>query len=307
MALRFLLHCLKLALPVLGLFTLVAWVDPYELYHGGGPVEHARKKKNLYHSGRTMSFSNMLWKLIEYRRNPAANVLLGDSRLTYFDTDSLARVTGDHYYNFGIPGGNYVTMDHLFRFADSLAHLDHVYLQVSFRGCNTIHSFDSYKEPAAILKEPWSYVYNRRVIEAAGLNLYSTLFPNAVEYDVHSTDHWQQVVEAERSGAEEFQMDSTVFMKLRRVAERCRAEGAQLVLVEYPTHPEIQAVMRAAGTGPLRATYLAELRNIAPVIDLDQPGLFPADRSFWRDPLHLTVKAQQRLIQHIWVADPSVP
>ena len=57
---RFLLQCLKLSLPMVVLFALVAWVDPYCLYHTGGPVPRSLKEKNLYHSGRTMPFSTAI-------------------------------------------------------------------------------------------------------------------------------------------------------------------------------------------------------------------------------------------------------
>lgn len=298
---RFLLQCLKLSLPMLALFALVAWVDPYDLYHTGGPVPRALKEKNLYYSGRTMPFSNMMWKLVDFRRNPSANILLGDSRLSYFDLDSLEALTGDPYYNMGVPGGNYVTIDRTFRYADSLSTLRQVVVQVSFRGMHSSQHFDIYAEPAALLQQPWTYVYNRRVIEATGLNMYSALFPSSLKYDVPAEDQWNNVLQAEKAAAENWAMDTSVYSKLQYIAMRCHAEGARLLFVEYPTHPDLQQIMSDAGLAPQREDYLNRLRTLAPVIDLDQPGLFPADRSFWRDPLHLTIDAQRALIPRIWL------
>ena len=95
-------------------------------------------------------------------------------------------------------------------------------------------------------------------------------------------------------------MDTTVYERLQRIADRCKAKGARLLFVEYPTHPDLQQLIQETGLGPLRETYFAHLRTMAPVLDLDQPGMFPADRSFWRDPLHLTIEAQRALIPLIW-------
>lgn len=304
MARRFLLQCSLLALPVLAVFALVVLVDPYCLYHRGGPVPYALKEKNLYHSGRTMPFSNMLWKLIEFRRAPLPNILLGDSRLSYFDLDELGKVSGSAYYNFGIPGGNYRTVDHLFAYADSLVTLRNVYVQVSFRGLNASQNFDIYQEPAAILDKPWSYVYNRRVLEATGLNLVSWIAPNTLVYDAPDPDQWSMVLEAERQSAQHFIPDTTVYLRLQRLADRCRAVNANVVFVEYPIHPDLQRINTEAGLDTLRQTYLERLRTIAPVIDLDRPGSFPTDRSFWRDPLHLTVDAQRLLIDRVWGGRP---
>lgn len=304
MARRFLIQCFLLALPVLALFASVAVIDPYCLFHRGGPIPYALKEKNLYHSGRTMPFSNMLWKLIDFRRTPVQNILLGDSRLSYFDMRKLEQVSGEAYFNFGIPGGNYGTIDDLFAYADSLTTLRNVYVQVSFRGINASQNFDIYKEPAAILDKPWSYVYNRRVLEATGLNVISHVAPKSLVYDAPAPDQWRQVLEAERLSAEHFAPDTTVYLRLRHIAERCRAKKITLMFVEYPIHPDLRAINVAVGLEPLRARYLEELRDIAPLIDLDRPGLFPTDRSFWRDPLHLTTEAQRLLIDKVWGTRP---
>jgi len=297
---RFLLQCVLLALPLFLLFGLVAWVDPYGLFGNNGPVPKELKKKNLYHSGRTMPFSNMMWKLVEFRRTPVPDIMLGDSRLSYFDLDALKKATGHTYYNFGIPGGNYSTIDRLFHYTDSLTTLRNVYVQVSFRGLNSGNDFDIYKEPSLLLDKPYSYVYNRRVLEAAGLNLMSWLFPSSVEYNKPPPDQWREVLDAERSNADHFFPDSTVFLRLQHMADRCRAAGATLVFVEYPTHPDVQEIYGAPAIAPIREAYFEQLARIAPLIDLDRPGMFPADRSFWRDPLHLTADGQRTLIGHIW-------
>jgi hypothetical protein len=95
-----------------------------------------------------------------------------------------------------------------------------------------------------------------------------------------------------------------VYARLQRIADRCRAKNANVVFVEYPIHPDLQAINVEAGLAPLRKNYLERIRNIAPLIDLDRPGMFPMDRSFWRDPLHLTTDAQRLLIDKVWGARP---
>jgi hypothetical protein len=226
--------------------------------------------------------------------------MLGDSRLSYFDMDALKRTSGLDYYNFGIPGGNYRTIDDLFAFADSLTTLRNVYVQVSFRALNKGFDYDLYDEPRMLLDKPSLYVSNRGVLEATALNLYSWAFPDRVEYDRTPPDQWQLVLGMERANTEGFLADTTIYGRLEHMAQRCRVQGAKLVLVEYPTHPDVQALYANAGLTGQRAMYMARLRSIAPVIDLDRPGMFKTDRSFWRDPLHLTTEAQRELITHVW-------
>ena len=297
---RFLLQCVLLSIPIGLVFGTVAWVDPYGLFGHSGPVPVERKRLNLYHSGRTMAFSNMLWKLIEFQREPAPNILLGDSRLSYFDLDALEQVSGSRYRNLGIPGGNYRTVRDLFHYADSLTHLQKVCVQVSFRGLNQGLDWDLYSEARGVLEKPYTYLYNRRVLEATALNLFSWTFPDRVTYDATPPDQWQRVLVAERANAQDFHPDTTVYRSLRELAARCRQHGTELLFVEYPTHPDVQRIYTEAGLGKEREAYLTELRAIAPVIDLDRPGLFSAEADHWRDPLHLTTTAQRELIDRVW-------
>lgn len=73
------------------------------------------------------------------------------------------------------------------------------------------------------------------------------------------------------SNADHFVPDSTVFLRLQHMADRCRAEGATLVFVEYPTHPDVQEIDGAPAIAPIREAYFEQLARIAPLIDLDRP------------------------------------
>jgi len=300
MVLRLLLKCALIASPILLQFGLVAWVDPYELFGEHGPVPHVLKEKNLFHSGRTMPFNNVMWKLVEFDRSPQQCVIFGDSRLAYFDLDTLEKISGDRYFNFGIPGGNQRTLKDLFAFADSLAPLSTVYVQLSYKTLNKGARHDLYREPRKLLDEPLLYVSNRRVVEATGLNLLSWKFPDRVTYDQPSPDQWRMVLDAERANVAHFELDTNVYHELQHIADRCHAKGANLVFLEYPTHPDAQHIYGDAGLEPVRDAFLQRLRRMAQVVDLDRPGMFPADRSFWRDPVHLTIDAQRTLITHVW-------
>jgi hypothetical protein len=292
---------LGIAAPIAAVFALVAVADPYNYFGWSKAVPDDLKLKCLYHDGRTMPFSNTLWKLLRFREQPMEDVLLGDSRLSRLDLDYLQQVAGQRYANLGIPGGNYRTITDLFNYSDSIAHLKEVVVQVSFRGMNKgMSDWDIYSEPRMLLDKPFLYPTNRRVLEATLLNLRGAVAPNSVKYDVLPPDHWQQVLKMERNNAANFHLDTSNFRRLQAIADRCRAEGAHLLFVEYPTHPEVQEIYAKAGQGPVFAQYMKRLSLIAPTIDLDAPSLFPPDRSLWRDPLHLTTAAQHTVVDMIW-------
>ncbi len=304
---RFLRQVFLLLLPFVLILGAVAIVDPYSMFGSELIVNNGLKRRNLDHSGRTMSFSNVMWKMLEFKRDPQPNVIIGDSRLSYFDLDHLRKVAGEDHYNFGVPGGNHRTTFDLFQYADSVGDLRKVYLQVSFRTMRPDMNWDIVQEPSVLTDRPLLYLTNRRVIEAAALNLYSLAKGDGMKYDELPPDQWDRVIAMEKENIDGFAMDDRIFDRIGRIAEHCKEKGIELVLLEYPMHPDLQAMYRDAGLLDLRERYVKRMRSIAPYIDLDVPGLFPADRALWRDPLHLTPELQRMLIDHAWGQRSAVP
>ncbi|MBK9193626.1 MAG: hypothetical protein IPO17_01290 [Flavobacteriales bacterium] len=294
---KFFLRLALISAPFSFVFGVVVVVDPYNYFNWSHVVDDAVKLKNLYHDGRTMAFSNLMWKMKEYRRTPVPNVLIGDSRLSYFDLEHLAKVTGKPWYNFGVPGGNHRTAADVFGYIDSIASPGTVWLQVSFRNMAAGQDYDLYSEPFAVESTPGLYVSNRRVLAATALALKAFWSPESVQYDVLAPDHWNNVVDMETEAATNFIMDTSFYARLESIARHCRLRGTELLLIEWPAYHELHGIRSAAGLDPLQAGYRERLGSIATYVDLDTLGNpISADRNNYRDPLHLTVEAQRKLV-----------
>ena len=286
--------------PVLLVFALVAWVDPYDYFGQRGPVPEMLKEKNLMHDGRTMPFSNALWKMIAFRRQPAPNVLLGDSRLSHFDLGRVEQHTGEKYFNFGIPGGNFNSLFASFWFADSVTSLKSVYLQVSFRTYTQAAAWDIWHEPSLAASSTLFYLTNRRVVEATGLNVASALFADRLSYDVLPPDQWEKVMRIERDMAKGYVYPTTFHKELMRIAERCRQRGIRLYLLDFPSSTEAQQALLEAGLADEWERYREEMRSVGRYIDLNVPSALTRDRSKFRDPLHAGPELQRWLIDTVW-------
>ncbi|MEO8066855.1 MAG: hypothetical protein ABI599_04100 [Flavobacteriales bacterium] len=294
--LRIVLICTPFAL----VFGVVVVVDPYNYFNWCHLVPDEVKLKNLNHDGRTMAFSNLMWKMKEYRRAAVPNVLIGDSRLSYFDLPHLEEVTGAEWYNFGVPGGNHRTAADVFGFIDSIAAPKRVWLQVSFRNMAMGQDYDLYSEPFAVEGTPGLYVSNRRVLAATALALKAQWSPESVRYDELAADHWQQVIAKETAAAANFKIDTAFYPRLQAIADKCKEQGTELVFIEWPGYRTLQAIRSRAGLDALREQYHERMSAIARYIDMDVPdNSFSADSSNYRDPLHLTVVAQRKLIDAV--------
>lgn len=291
--LRILLICAPFAL----VFGAVVVVDPYNYFNWFHVVRDEVKLKNLNHDGKTMAFSNLMWKMKEYRRGVVPNLLIGDSRLSYFDLQYLDKATGQQWYNFGVPGGNHRTALDVFDYIDSIAPPKRLYVQVSFRNMAVGQDYDIFSEPLAVEGTPGLYLSNRRVLAATWLAIKASASPGSVQYDVLSPDHWNTVMTMERDAAASFKMDTAFYHRMEEVAVECRKQGTELILVEWPSHESLHAVRTETGLDAQRAAYADRLRSMATYVDLDTPGnTISADRNNFRDPLHLTTEAQRMVV-----------
>lgn len=297
---KLLLRTALICAPFAMVFGAVVVVDPYNYFNWCHVIPDHVKLRNLNHDGRTMAFSNLMWKMKEYRRAPLPNVLIGDSRLSYFDLDHLEEVTGAVWYNFGVPGGNHRTAADVFGFVDSLATPKKVWLQVSFRNMAAGQDYDLYSEPFTVEGTPGLYVSNRRVLAATALAVKAQWFPESVQYDVLAPDHWQRVIQMETKAAGEFTLDTSFYARLEAIAERCERQGSELTFIEWPAFQAIHAIRSNAGLDRLHAQYRDRMAGIARYIDLDTAGnAISADSSNYRDPLHLKTAAQRKLIDAV--------
>lgn len=278
----------------------VVGVDPYNYFGYSHIVPDSLKLKTLNYSGRTMPFSHITWDLARNKHMPARHVLIGDSRLSHFDLEYARELSGIPFTNWGVPGGNYMTTKDLFNYADSVNNLKDVVVQVSFRGMDKASNYDLFSEPRMLMDQPLLYVTNRRVLFATVLNLQAMALPGSVHYDQVPPDHWQQVVDMVRSGSKTFELDSSNYDILRHIADRCKAEGIHLLFIIYPIHGDLVKVYEEAGLGAERERFATEVASIAPTLNLGAVHHFPQDTSIWRDPLHLTRKAQRIVADLIW-------
>ena len=88
------------------------------------------KLQNINRSDKTIILGSVLFKTHNFTRHPCPNIILGDSRAVLFSIDTVFKLTGDKYFNLGIPGGHYNTMIDNFWFAESKIKLKNVYVAI---------------------------------------------------------------------------------------------------------------------------------------------------------------------------------
>lgn len=295
---RLIRRLLLLALPFALLMGGVAWIDPFNYFDAKSPVPLETRRANCRHSGAVMPHYTLAWKMVEYRRRPVADIIIGDSRLTRFDASLVAEITGRELYNFGVPGGNVPSMFKTFWYADSLARLRTVYLQTGFRNWSDRYDHDIWEGPAWATGSLVHYLTDRDVLGKAWLDARSHW--GSVEAEGLAADQWEKVIANEHLVLEQYRPSQRFADELRRVAARCRERGIRLVIIDLPVHDEVHRMEEELGLEREIAAYKALMASQAIYYDLSGPNAITADRAGYIDALHTTKELLDGVIREIW-------
>ena len=157
---RFLNKLLILAIPFCIIMVFFILIDPYNYFSQSNFIDNQYKITSINRSVKSMPRGNMLWKIIEYKRHPAENVIIGDSRAFDIDTRIIDSITGEEYYNLAVPGGNYNSLVESFWYVtDNNSDLKKVYLQVGFHNYNLSRDNNLFKEANQVRKNPIYFIF----------------------------------------------------------------------------------------------------------------------------------------------------
>lgn len=289
---------LLLALPFAVLLGAVAWIDPFNYFGEGSPVPLETRRANLRHSGTVMPYYTLAWKLIEYRRRPVADIIIGDSRLTRFDEALVSRITGRELYNFGVPGGNTPSLFKTFWYADSLTELRTVYLQTGFRNWSAAQDYDIWEGPQWSTSSAIHYVTDRDVLGKAWLD--TRAHWGTVQAEGIASDQWEVVMRNERAVLEGHSPSQRFAEELKRVAARCKERDIKLVIIDLPVHNEVHAIERELGLEKDIEAYKALMRAAGTYYDFAGPSAITADRAEYIDALHTSKELLDGVIRELW-------
>lgn len=296
---KFLYRVLVLAIPFVLFSLLIIAVDPYEQYGIMEFYSSEEKKNNTFKHEDQMVFSNALLALNRFEKSNAKNIIFGDSRLSRFPEEYVAKTTGEELFNFGITGGNYHSMFASFWRATEQADLNKVYFQVSYRTFSMQANWPVLEDPLKIQSSWIKYVTDRRVLRSA-FDLMGSRKTNAKSTSLDSAD-WSRKLAIERTLLERHVEDTSLLHEFRSIKAYCDANRIELIFIDFPSHKEVVEMYESGRHSEARLRYLMALSEIAPVYDFCHLNEALAQvREEFRDPLHSTVENNRALIRRIW-------
>jgi hypothetical protein len=297
----FLKRLFLFSLPMLAYIAVVGFCDPFDFLGWASFVPDQIKLP----ISRTLN--PCLLALSQFHRNPAQNILLGDSRMLEVEPERVTALRGERYVNLAYGGASLRECLETFWSATRETKLKHVYFAIDLEMYNDYSLTDRTETYRSISGSPGLYFVNRTVLQAAAYSIYGTLTHEDMRLDAVNIDRaafWKLTIDGPQTARlfENYVYPVKYHADLEEMGRYAKQNGIDLTFILFPTHMDFQMRSDDFGLEPQRRKMREDLAAIAPVIDFDYENELTRDQANFRDPLHLARPAMNLVTDEIWGA-----
>jgi hypothetical protein len=271
-------------------------IDPYDLLSAKAPVVAEQYKVHY-----AQLLNDPLWKLPKYDRNPAENILLGDSQIEHLRAEDIGPLVGKRYFNLAYGGGTLRESIATFWHASTKTRLRSVYYGVSFMAYNA-NTMNRITLVEKMERNPSDYFYDPCVLQTAFYDAL-TLVPGrtvTIGPGVSPAVFWTMQLDHLKIRYKGIVYPESLNAELHRIADYCRAKGIELTFVITPQHVDAQRRVSELGVVEEYAKLKKDLASLAPTLDYDIPSELTQNRRNYDDPFHLSSQASVEVVRDIW-------
>ena len=290
---KFLSRFILFFIPLFIITIVVSVIDPYNYFFHGNFISDNAKISVINRSPESMPRGNTLWKSIDFKQHPLQNIIIGDSRAFDLNTDTIAKVSGTEYFNFGVPGGNFRSVIETFWYINDLVKLDKVYIQVGFYNYSAGSDYNLMSDAKKVMRKPYLfftrfYFFNESLLDV----FYSFRHEEQNENrsgDDFDADNWEKVLKKQgENSINTMRYPENYYKELKKIAAYCEENNIELSFIIFPDQEDFHQVIADKQKNDLYTRYKADIHSLGKVYDFDVPeSKIRDDRSNYRDIFHL--------------------
>lgn len=301
---RFFTHTLLFISPFVFYIAIVIIVDPFEFFTGSHVFTHESKEMI---SGK---INYPLWKLMQFRKNPCDNIILGDSRAARLDVHIIEKITGNKYCNLSYGGATLNEVIETFWEVVKKIDLKNIYIGINLDNYNGNNLRDRVSGTREILNNPVLYIANRDVLTATYYLLKSVLFHKKTDIEKPPMDRnefwkYQLNVTTDRFYAA-YKYPEGMKLKLKQLADYCKKNEIRLFFIIMPTHVSLQEKVHAYHLDKYQTMFLDDIKMLGSVYDFDYPNRLTQSRDNFEDPYHPQYDVTLEIINEVWSGSKGV-
>jgi hypothetical protein len=277
--------------PLFGLALIVLIVDPYNYFFNHNFIPNEIKFHVINRSAESMPRGNTLWKLIDFKKHPVKNILIGDSRAYDLNVDTIKKVSGIQFYNFGVPGGNYNSIIETFWYVNSIIKPERVYIQVGFHNYSENSSYDLMADAKKVVARPYFFFSRFYFLQESFLDMYYAVHGISPDQSdgKYNEQTWQKILQNQgNSSLVAMKYPAKYHDELAKISGYCRENNIELVFIIFPDQQDFHDLITQHSLTGLYQKYKADMNALGKVIDFDDTNSeIIKNRSNYRDIYHL--------------------
>jgi hypothetical protein len=283
---------------VISLFILI--MDPYNLFGISSLVSDEIKIECLNRNGKVQSRANATWRILKFLKDPAPNVILGDSRIADINDTSFEEKLGGKVSNLAIPSGNIRTINDLFWMASAQTKLDHVIIQINFNRYNAAVNRDMLLPVKQLIDKPYIYFFNANYVKDS-----YAVFSHAFKKNKCRSDSLTKAVANWRFSEEYLMNDIGVrryaypedyYNMLREISAFCDRENIDLLFVIMPNYYTVYQYVERFNFQDEYERFKTDIKSLGTTVDLEVGLPISYNMDMYSDHFHIQPQLADTLI-----------
>lgn len=306
----FLRRILIFSIPILIYCVIIIVVDPYNYFFNKNFIPDKVKIYVINRSAKSMPRGNTLWKFNDFIRHAKTNIIIGDSRAFDLDVKKIKEISGEDYYNFGVPGGNFNSIIETFWFAAHTKELRKVYIQVSFHTYSAQNNYNLMSDAKKVYNQPYLFFTRHYFFTESVLDLYYSLFQKKLEEDTDVIDSfsWHKILMTQGDAAlAKMKYPEVYYNELKKISQYCKDQNIEIAFIIFPDQKDFHDIILKRSLEKDYLRYKKDINSLGKVYDFDVPSskLYD-DRKNYRDIFHLDLNLiNTYIVRNIWEKEPN--
>jgi hypothetical protein len=323
---KFLLRLALFILPIAIYAGCIILLDPFNYFYLVSVIHNRRKIETFYRDPQLSMLGTMLWKLSEYDRSRCENIILGDSRAKEINSDTLKKMTGQEFYNFGTPGGDCGTYTSLFWYCCERVKLRNVYIGVSFHNYGVSWRRDLFAEATFIRTKVYPFFTSPLLIRQAGWIAKIALKRKKVSWaynDKMGTQipqgrnsfitrspamqkAWDLKVIEQTNTFRLYKYPDDYYQGLKKISAYCLHHGINLVFIILPNYNEVNELAIGANLEGEMERFKSDIRSLGETYDFDYPNEITCNKDYYYDIQHFNWVVYDIICREVWKHEKGI-
>lgn len=299
---KFLKKIFLIISPIILWGLIIILIDPFCYFdHSIVNKEHKKSSEML---------NTLLYRTIDYEKHPCENMLIGDSRTDALPKELIEKLTSKKWKKLNTNAAKLNEIFDLFYMANENLKIKRVIIGINFNMFNEYGYMDRVTGIKKIQENPFMYIYNKDVAEAAYYILNNLISKKSFNSTPLMTkeEFWDWNISTKATHwYGKYKFPNELHKKLIDFDEFTKANNIEVIFIITPHHQEFHERLKYFGLEEEEKKFKEIMFKLnANVYDYDYDNEITRYRSNFNDPIHYNNAIGQLIVNEIFNNDLKI-